>query len=124
MDLDPSYAARMNAAAGIEVERVVRSSEHGAMGVTTDDHLIVVGPYPRYDPSLDFSPSLEVLGRTRWISDAHYLKRLPDISNEESAELPKVITKQVSLMSVDDKDSVARVRVSKNQPFVRSDAIK
>ena len=114
LDLNPGYAAGMDATAGIEIEWSARSREHGAMGMTTDEHLIVVGLYPPYDLLLNFSPSFEVLRWACRIPDSNHLKRLPDISNPKPAEPPKAIAPKVSLMPVDDKDSLARVRMSKN----------
>lgn len=118
LDLNPSYAAGMDATADVEIERFSHLGEHGAMGVTTDDHLIVVrgdrSLYPPDDLLFNFSPFFEILGWAGRIFDSKHLKRLPDISDKKPAEPPKAIAQQISLMSVDDKDAIARVRMSKN----------
>jgi len=75
------------------------------MGVARNEHLFV-GLHPFHDPFFDLHSFSEVLCRARWIPYPDYLKMLPEVPDKKPSQLPKVIIYEISLVPVNEKDSM------------------
>ena len=75
------------------------------MGVARNEHLFV-GLHPFRDPLFDLQAFSKVLCRTCRIPYPNDLEMLPEIPDKKSAYSPEGIIYKISLVSVNEKDSM------------------